>query len=254
MSGVPRNKTGGGNSAAVMAQRHPSRAVVEARAPGVVETDDARRARWRALDFFGSPPWACRAGAEIIRAIDPDGMHAWEPACGDGVMARSILPYFSSVYSSDIEPQGFGETFDFLLPTTNGGFVDWVITNPPFKHAAEFVRLGMERARRGVAVLCRLAFLESSDRYALHFGGAPGLALLAPFCERVPMQLGPWDPGCSSATAYAWFIYRHGHQGAPTIRAIPPGTAPRLTLPDDIRRFVKPTETPLLASTERITA
>jgi hypothetical protein len=173
-------------------------------------------------------------------------------------MAESIAPYFSSVFSTDIEPQGFGAAFDFRLPTipVEGGFVDYVFTNPPFKHAAEFVRLGMERAGRGVAVLCRLAFLETVDRYPLHFDGQPGLAVLAPFCERVPMQLGPWAPDCSTATAYAWFIYRHGHQGAPLIRAIPPGTRKRLSLPDDVRRFVKGSASPLFDNGEkgRITA
>jgi hypothetical protein len=123
---------------------------------------------------------------------------------------------------------------------------DWIITNPPFARAADFVRTGMARANRGVAVLCRLAFLETVDRYALHFGGDPGLTVLAPFCERVPMQLGPWNPKCSTATAYAWFIYRKGHTGSPIIRPVPPGTRARLSKPDDIRRFVAQPNLPLL--------
>lgn len=239
-----------------MSRPEGGRSVQEARAPALVEADDPERARWRALDWFATPPFAARAGAELIREIDPDARSAWEPACGDGIMASCIVPYFNLVLATDIEPQGYGDRCDFLDAYGAREDIDWVITNPPFKHAAEFVRLGMERARRGVAVLCRLAFLETVARYPLHFDGQPGLAVLAPFCERVPMQLGPWAPDCSTATAYAWFVYRHGHQGPPLIRAIPPGTRKRLSLPDDVRKFVRSTSSPLFGNgeTSRITA
>lgn len=231
-------------------------AVMADHAPQTINSDDQQRARWRELDFYGTPPFASRAGAELIREIDPSARSAWEPACGDGIMAACIVPYFNLVLATDIEPQGYGDRCDFLDPRAAREEVDWIITNPPFKHAAEFVRLGMERARCGVAVLCRLAFLETVDRYALHFQGQPGLAVLAPFCERVPMQLGPWAPDCSTATAYAWFVYRHGHQGEPLIRAIPPGTRKRLSLPEDVRRFVRTASSPLFThgETSRITA
>jgi hypothetical protein len=227
--------------------RKPSRAVAEARAPAEVEADDPLRRRWRELDWFATPPWASRAGAELVKSVDPGVMRVWEPAAGDGIMSACLRDYFFSVFDSDIEPQGaiaglVGTKCDFLrdAPVTWGGMpADWIVTNPPFALAEEFVRHGLETAR-GVAILCRLAFLESADRWPLH---RDHLTTLAPFCERVPMQLGPWNPKCSTATAYAWFIYTRRGSGSAGVRTqlIPPGTRARLTKPDDIQRFCAPT-------------
>ena len=202
-----------------------SRAVQERRAPAAVEADDAQRKRWRATEFFASPPWACRAGAHLVKAIDPLARTVWEPACGDGTMSTCLMETFDEVWSSDIDPQGFGAQLDFLTAKPPMP-VDFVISNPPFGLAADFVRHGLEVADRGVAVLCRLAFLESADRFDLHFGD-PGLWALAPFSERVPMQLGPWNPDCSTATAYAWFLFRNRRSRAPIIIHIPPMEFPR---------------------------
>ena len=110
-----------------------------------------------------------------------------------------------------------------------------MVTNPPFKIAERFVQLGLERARRGVALLLRLSFLEGCERHQLLHGAQP-LTLVAPFAERVPMTLGRWDPAAASATAYAWFFWMKGVTPLP-LRGIPPGTKRRLTHPDDAARF-----------------
>lgn len=254
MTGIPRNKRGGRNSPAVMAQRKLSRAVVEARAPGTVEADGAQEALWRALDWFATPPWASRAGAEIVRLVDRQARHVWEPACGDGIMAEALREYFPSVLASDCHDYGYkpAEIVDFLAREPDQR-VDWVITNPPFKSAADFVRQGLKVSGQGVAVLCRSVFLESADRYKLLHEGAARLAWVAPFSERVPMQLGPWNPTLSSATAYSWFGFMHpaarvlaGISDRAVIIPIPPGTRARLTRADDAKRFGIKGSTPLL--------
>jgi hypothetical protein len=68
------------------------------------------------------------------------------------------------------------------------------------------------------------------------------LTAVAPFAERVPMVKGRWDPEASSATAYAWFIWRKtplgGLDASPcTVIPIPPGTRARLTKVSDMERF-----------------
>lgn len=150
-------------------------------------------------------------------------------------MAAALQPFFGCVYASDVHPFGFGDAVDFLGDVEDTG-ADWIITNPPFRTAAEFVRLGLERASRGVALLLRLQFLEGCERFPLLYGADP-LTVCAPFAERVPMTLGRWDPAQSSATAYAWFVWRKGEKGPPRLCAIPPGTRARLTFPNDARRF-----------------
>lgn len=233
--------------------QNTSSAVMEQRAPRVVESDRALHARWRSLDFFPTPPWAARAGADLVReletrrGIDVSTMTAWEPAAGEGHIAEPLREFFGMVHASDIHDYGKGYArTDFLLdPTVYAP--DWIITNPPFLKAAEFVARGLTIAQRGVAVLCRLAFIESERRYKLLFGGASPLTVFAPFIERVPMQLGSWDPSLATATAYAWFVFhKHVTQLAPIIMPIAPGSKQKFWREDDARRFAARTPAPLL--------
>lgn len=198
-------------------------------------------------DFFPTPPWAARAGGELITCLDPDATTCWEPAAGEGHMVHGLADYFETVAPSDIHPFDGGAVYDFLTPGPPGvwtgegdGGVDWIVTNPPFKDGEAFIRMAWKRARRGVAMLLRLAFVESEARYHL-FNEIP-LSVLAPFSERVPMVKGRWDPGASSATAYAWFIFLKPCAGGtaikvPQMRLIPPGSKTRLTRESDLQRF-----------------
>lgn len=226
-------------------------AVMADRARGLVEADDARTALYRRLEFFPTPPWAARAGGELILRLDPLAKTCWEPACGQGHMVYGLADYFAGgVWPSDVYAHGAGAAVDFLDPAARPmtEAPDWIVTNPPFATAAEFVRLGLQRAARGVAVLARAAFLESTARYPLFFGETP-LTVFAPFFERVPMQLGRWEPGGSTATAYAWFVWdKEGMRNsfAPRVHPIPPGTRERLSRPGDARRFASAGDAPLL--------
>jgi hypothetical protein len=49
------------------------------------------------LDYFPTPPWAARAGAELIKRLDPAARSCWEPACGQGHMAHGLADYFAEV-------------------------------------------------------------------------------------------------------------------------------------------------------------
>lgn len=214
-----------------------SQAVMANRAPGDTEDDDPKRAIWRKLDWFATPPWASRAGAELVCEASPLSSVIWEPAAGDGIMASVLAEYFDGCFATDIFPQREGVSALDFLDGKGRPDCDWIITNPPFTHAQAFVEEGLKHARAGVAVLCRLAFVEGGGRYRMH---AAALSTMAPFSERVPMQLGPWDPTCSTATAYGWFIYKKRPKlGLPVLNIIPPGTRSRLTKPDDVRRFCK---------------
>lgn len=237
-------------------------AVMAAHAPAVVEADDTQTALYRALQFFPTPPWAARAGGELIQRLDPGPWTCWEPACGRGHMAHGLTDYFpEGVGASDIHDHGYGAVIDFLDPALESwpaSFApDFVVSNPPFDQAAAFVARGLARARRGVAMLCRLAWFESAGRYDLFFGDQP-LAVFAPFFERVPMTLGVWDPKASTATAYAWFVWFTPDatpawlnalraSGAASCVTVPigPGTKARLTRASDARLFGKAQPAPL---------
>lgn len=204
------------------------------------------------LDYFPTPPWAARAGGELINRLDPGRWSCWEPACGGGHMAHGLADYFDEVYATDIHDHGYGEGgVDFLdadaAPDGVGvnDCFDWIVTNPPFILGDAFVRTACQRARRGVAMLLRLVFLEGGKRHALLHVDCP-LTAVAPFSERVPMVKGRWDPEASSATAYAWFIWVKGASGSPVVLPIPPGTRTRLHRADDVTFFNGAADTPLM--------
>jgi hypothetical protein len=226
----------------------PSRAVVETRAPAEVEADNEQKKLWRRLDFYGTPPWAGRAGAEIIRRLDPTAKTLLEPACGMGTMCEPLREYFD-VFNGDIHDYGCNyPTIDFLAPGSyQFADVDWVVTNPPFGLAAEFLARGLEVANKGVALLCRLSFLSTGERYLPLYRSENPMTLCAPIMERVPMVLGPWKPGADTMTEYAWFFFQKGAAPMP-VDPVPPGTRDRLYYPDDDRRFCKPAPAPLFDS------
>lgn len=165
------------------------------------------------LDYFPTPPWATRALCERLTASWPlHMMEAWEPACGAGHMARPLGEYFDRVTATDVHDYradypGQSAVQDFLLDWPGmGSNPDWIITNPPFRLAQEFITTGLSRARIGVAVLVRSAFLEAQGRYRDLF--APYRpALILQFVERVAMVKGQLDKNASSATSYCWVIW-----------------------------------------------
>lgn len=163
------------------------------------------------LDYFPTPPWATRAFCvHVLSRIEEtplDRLAVLEPACGEGHMAVALEEYFLKVDASDIFAYGFGETGDFLHPDRIDPDADWIITNPPFGLAQEFIVKALSHARRGVAMLVRLAFLESDGRYDDLFSIRPP-HLIALYSERVPMHRGRWVTNGSTATAYCWLVWR----------------------------------------------
>lgn len=208
------------------------------------------------LDFFPTPPWATRAFCEhVMPALWGNFSGPWpdifrcdalEPACGEGHMAVALAEYFQHVAASDIHPYGYGAEADFLNGDA-GCAADWVITNPPFNLAEEFILHGLKVARRGVAMLVRTAFLEGQGRYAGLFGRRPP-QVIAQFVERVPMHKGRWDPAGKTATAYCWIAWlKHPpHDWLHTRFIWIPPCRKALTRKDDAIRFNAAAAVPLL--------
>jgi hypothetical protein len=204
------------------------------------------------LDDFPTPPWATRA---LIRHVifpfmdgfDPPGqvrkMRAWEPACNRGYMAKPLREFFGVVHASDVHDYS-GESgdwcqdrvADFLFPMSESPVigaqgVDWIITNPPFRLAEEFIaRAWQIKGVQGIAILARTSFLESVGRYRTLFRPSPP-TIVAQFCERVPMIQGRLSATASTATAYCWLVWMMGGEGTKLVW-IPPCRA-QLERPDD---------------------
>lgn len=176
-------------------------------------------------DDFPTPPWATRGLIEhvISNKGSLSNKTCWEPACGAGHMAKVLKEYFGEVRSSDAHDYGgYGELADFLaeMPTRDEP-PDWIITNPPFRLAEEFVLKSLSIARSGVAILARSVFLESIGRYSAIFQTNPP-SKFAQFSERVPMVRGRLDKKASTATGYAWLVWEKGYLGTPQLMWVPP--------------------------------
>lgn len=245
-------------------------AVLAERAPAVVTSDTPEQVLQRKFNLFCTPPWAGRAGAETVLRLDPGRWTACDPACGLGHLVHGMKDYFPAVLAHDIRDWGWAGAdrtdLDFLsAEASDVQGVDWYFGNPPFTLAEQFIRTGLARARRGVAMLVRLQFKESEGRYDLFHGPANRVAMAAPFSERVPMNMGRWVPDADNPTAYAWFFWltpaalatsplRPAIEGAWSAssyleQTIPPGTRSRLWGEDDVELFgwrsVAPVAVPL---------
>ena len=187
------------------------------------------------LDNFPTPPWATRALVEHV--IGPEmaaGKAVLEPACGEGYMSRALAEYFDAVRSFDVHGYGYGYVDDFLTSSWADESFDWVITNPPFKAAEDFVARALPIARHGVAVLVRTVFIESVGRWQRLFRDRP-CTTFAQFVERVPIVKGRVDPRATTATGYAWLVWDKLASEHARIAWIPPSRR-ALERPEDYQR------------------
>jgi len=142
-------------------------------------------------------------------------------------MARPLAEYFMNVYASDIHDYGWSgldKIDDFLFHASENdvGEIDWVITNPPFKAAEQFIEKAGKVAKVGYAFLVRTSFLEGVGRYNNLFRDNPP-SLVAQYTERVGMARGRVSPDISTATSYAWVVWIKDMKGQPTeLKWIPP--------------------------------
>jgi hypothetical protein len=174
-------------------------------------------------DDFPTPPWATRGLIEYVLHDKSalKNLSCLEPACGAGHMSRVLLEYFGEVRSADAYAYGYADVRDFLTYPYETNAVDWVITNPPFRLAEEFVLRALRVARQGVAILARTVFLESVGRYEGIFRNTPP-AKFAQFVERVPMVRGRLDGKATTATGYAWLVWEKTSTDAPRLMWVPP--------------------------------
>jgi hypothetical protein len=172
-------------------------------------------------DLYETPPCAVRALLAVERIRSGA---IWEPACGPGAIARVLRSAGHRVYATDLvdyeSPDQSASRIDFLLEqTAPSAEIGSIITNPPFKLAAEFVAHALLLCPR-VYMLLRLAFLESERRSGILDSGM--LRRIHVFKRRLPMlhRHGWTGPKASSSIAFAWFVWDRTNLGPATIDRI----------------------------------
>jgi len=184
---------------------------------GLAHSTGAKRAALaaRGNDLYETPPEA----VEALLRHEKLPHRIWEPACGPGSIVRTLRRHGHDVLATDLvdyaSPDQDHSHIDFLIPgmaetVCNDGRA--IITNPPYKSAAQFVARALTLAPY-VAMLLRLAFLESERRRDILDNGS--LARVLVFRNRLPMMHrdGWTGPKASSSTAFAWFIWERDHTG-----------------------------------------
>ena len=167
-------------------------------------------------DFYPTPDWATHA---LIEHEKFEG-DIWEPACGDGTMARVLETTGCPVYASDLYDRGYGNGgVDFLQ---SDRFATNIVTNPPYNSAEAFVKIGLQSTTKKLALLLRLAFLEGANRQRTIFEPNPPSRVWV-FSERITFYpKGAVQKG-SGTTAYAWFVWDKDSNGECQLCWFPPG-------------------------------
>jgi hypothetical protein len=169
----------------------------------------------RGDDLYETPSVAVHA---LLKAEDLSGI-IWEPACGPGAIVQVLRDAGHRVHATDLVDYDCPESearVDFLMERHPPFHIGTLVTNPPFKLAAQFVRHALLLGVPKVVMLLRLAFLESEGRSDILNSGL--LARVYVFRNRLPMmhRSGRGTQATktnSSAMSFAWFIWELGHSG-----------------------------------------
>jgi hypothetical protein len=161
-------------------------------------------------DFYPTPP----VGTIGLMEREILSKRVWEPACGDGAMARIIESYGHDVSASDIEPRNYGCKLDFLV--ADNLYAPSIVTNPPFKLAREFAQHALDLGALKVCLLCKLAFLETQER-GDWLEKSP-LKRVWVFKKRLTLYRDGIKMKNGGMIAFAWFVWeRDWHDKYPVI-------------------------------------
>lgn len=112
-------------------------------------------------DFYPTPPEATRA---LLPLIAHWPLHVWEPCCGDGAISRVLEREGNfTVHSTDLVDRGYGTGgHDFFK--AEASIAETIVTNPPFKPAAEFILHAADLGIVRMALLLKMTFWNAATR------------------------------------------------------------------------------------------
>lgn len=183
----------------------------------VTNGDSSHSTREReTLDYYATDP---RAVPELLKR-ETFCHDILEPACGGGHISEILKRSGYEVVSADIVQRdytGQDYTEDFLRDGLK--WAGDIITNPPYKYAAEFVQHALDVIDDGhkVAMFLKLTFLEGEKRRALFQQHPPRKIYV--FTNRINCALNGEEKffTASSAVCYAWFVWVKGSREKPVI-------------------------------------
>lgn len=175
-------------------------------------------------DFYATNPISVIKLLENYK-VDNDSS-IYEPCCGQGHISETIKNFYpnTNITSTDLINRGYGiGNIDFLKIDENKKY-DYIITNPPFKLAKEFITKSLNICNKSVCMFLKIQFLESVGRKEW-LKNSP-LKYVYVFSERqCPMRNGieinpKTGKKWSNTICFAWFIWEKNYKGEPIIRWI----------------------------------
>lgn len=168
-----------------------------------------------ANEFYPTPPEATKA----LLSVETFHGSIWEPACGDGAIAKVLEDHGHAVISTDLHAYGVGQSgVDFLKETQPRARN--VVTNPPYGHglADRFVSKALSLTRQTggkVAMLLNLASLCHPLRTAYWKANPPARIYAIDDIVCWPDHV-PRPPQHFLTQRYCWVVWEAGFNGAPS--------------------------------------
>lgn len=185
------------------------------------QKNEESAARKQDNEFFATPAWVTDSILPFLYfpAKCEADWHVCDPCVGEGAILDRVQAHSEGWHKQADKPisgieidSGRAATAAqnprYTIRAGDALALDWgkpslAIFNPPFSLTEDFARKALQEVRAGgtVAMLARLAFLESAERYDFH---------VAHPSDIYPLSKRPGFLSSSGATdmqAYAWFVF-----------------------------------------------
>jgi hypothetical protein len=165
-------------------------------------------------DFYATPP----EGTLALLSVETFDGPIWEPACGDGAIARVLARAGYCVQATDLVDRGYGEAgVNFLAQTTSRA--KHIVTNPPYGRglADGFIRHALRLTSQtggSVAMLLDLASLAHPKRHAFYVATPPAAVYVLDQLLCLPNGR---QPRYEAENRYCWLMWKPGHSGRPAL-------------------------------------
>lgn len=177
-------------------------------------------------DFYATNPVDVRRFLDVYGKIE--GL-ILEPCIGQGHIARVLQEQGNvKIQGIDIKDRDSGfdvSIADFITFNEYKGIFDYVVTNPPYSLATEFIVKSMETVKENgkVIMFLKLQFLEGISREKLFKELPPRYIYVCrkrakPLRNGSEIDFATGKKWASSTICFAWFVWEKGYKGDSIIR------------------------------------
>lgn len=178
-------------------------------------------------DFYATDP---KAVEMLLNQYKFNGNKMLEPCIGNGNIANAVKSFAGyesiNVTGIDIVDRGYSNTIvsDFLTWENNRLKYDFIISNPPYSMAQEFIEHGLNLLNENgqMAMFLKIQFLEGAKRKEFFENNPPRYIYV--FRNRMATWNNgqPVDPNTGKKWAttmcHAWFVWEKNWHGEPIVR------------------------------------